>query len=144
MPDEPIVVASRFSLTVDGQSLGTFEELAGLNETVDTVDYMESGDDLLILTKLPPGGAKPKLRLGRPKKATDLRLRAWYDANARVRPTPKKNCTLIVHDAGHTDDARFLLPNAWLSALVTEQRTSGGSAATWELATLVCDRIQRI
>jgi tail tube protein gp19 len=143
MPDEQLGLTARFSLTVDGYSLGTFEELAGLNQTVDTVDYMESGDDLLILTKLPIGGVKPTLRLGRPK-TTDLKLRAWYDANSRVRPTPKKNCTLTVHEATHTDNVRFLLPNAWLSALVTEQRTSGGRAATWELATLVCDRIQRI
>lgn len=142
MPDEPIV-AARFSLTIDGQTLGTFEELAGINETVDTVDYVESDDDLLILTKLPMGGMKPMLRLGRPK-TTDLKLRAWYDANGRVRPTPKKNCTLIVHETTHTDNARFLLPNAWLSTLVTEQRTNGGRAATWELATLVCDRIQRL
>ena len=141
MPDESIV-AARFSLTIDGQTLGTFEELAGINETVDTVDYVESDDDLLILAKLPMGGVKPTLRLGRPK-TTDLKLRAWYDASARVRPTPKKNCTLIVHEATHTDNARFLLPNAWLSALVTEVRTSGGRAATWELATLVCDGIRR-
>ena len=143
MPDYEPIVAARFSLTVDGQTLGTFEELAGINETVDVVDYVESGDDLLILTKVPIGGVKPTLRLGRPK-TTDLKLRAWYDTNARIRPTPKKNCTLIVHEATHTASARFLLPDAWLSALVTEQRTSGGSAATWELATLVCDRIQRL
>jgi len=141
MPNEPIV-AARFSLTIDGYSLGTFEELAGLKETVDTVDYVESGDDLLLLTKLPIGGVKPTLRLGRPK-TTDLKLRAWYDTNARVRPTPKKNCTLTVHEATQTDNVRFLLPNAWLSALVTEVRTSGGRAATWELATLVCDGIRR-
>ena len=141
MPDESIV-AARFSLTIDGQTLGTFEELAGINETVDTVDYVESDDDLLILAKLPMGGVKPTLRLGRPK-TTDLKLRAWYDTNGRVRPTPKKNCTLIVHEATPTDDVRFLLPNAWLSALVTEVRTSGGRAATWELATLVCDGIRR-
>lgn len=142
MPNE-LSVAARFSLTIDGYALGTFEELAGLNETVDSVDYVESGDDLLLLTKLPMGGLKPMLRLGRPK-TTDLKLRAWYDTNARVRPTPKKNCTLTVHEATPTDNVRFLLPNAWVSALVTEQRTSGGRAATWELATLVCDRIQRI
>ena len=141
MPDEAIV-AAKFSLTIDGHSLGTFEELAGINESVETVDYVESGDDLLILTKLPMGGVKPTLRLGRPK-TTDLKLRAWYDTNGRVRPTPKKNCTLIVHEATPADDVKFLLPNAWLSALVTEVRTSGGRAATWELATLVCDGIRR-
>lgn len=140
MPDTPIT-AARFELSVDGYSLATFKELAGLQSEVETVDYIET-DEELRLFMLSVAFSPATLRLGRPRN-TDGKVRAWYESSQRIRPSPKKMCMLTMYDVNDKPITRYRLENGWPSNHSYEPRVITGRAQTWETVTLRCSGVRR-
>jgi phage tail-like protein len=139
MPDSAIT-AARFSITVDGYQIGSFNELAGLSAEADVVEYIESEDELRLL--MVGGRQPPVLNLSRPR-TTDNKLRAWYDSVVRTRPPPRKTCTLTMYDQNDRPVAKYYLENAWPAKVAVGPHATEGSAEMRETLTLKCDRVRR-
>jgi phage tail-like protein len=126
------VVSAKFSLSVPGQELAQFTELAGLGQP-GSVDFMRSGDADLIL-RLPANGT---LTFRRPR-SSDTRISVWHKSRAR------RSCSLVMYNASGSPVARYNLTNAWPSKIEIGNERGGGSQALMETVTIVCERIQRV
>ena len=138
----PDITAARFGISVDGQQIGAFSDLAGITTEVETVDYMSSGDESVFLNRFAGLRKRISVRLVRPRGATTS-IRTWHEA-AKVNPgRVSKKVTLSLHDADKPA-ARYALENAWPSNIEIGGLKGDASTSTMETVTMTCEFIQRV
>ena len=122
---------AKFRLSVPGQQLAQFTELAGVGQA-GSVDFMRSGDSEFL--KLPAKGA---LAFTRPK-SNDVTISTWHRSQAR------KSCSIVMYNTKGDPVARYHLTNAWPSKLEIGSLKAGSSEVLMETVTIVCERIERV
>jgi phage tail-like protein len=138
------ITAARFELSVDGHSLGSFSELAGIATEVETVDYVPSGESETVFLNRVAGVRKPlSVRLVRFRSANPS-IRTWYEA-AKVNPgrLPRKVAMHVV-DAADKPAARYSLENAWPSRIEIGGLKGNPATSMMETVTMTCEFIRRI
>jgi phage tail-like protein len=138
-------VGARFEITLDGHSMAQFSELQGISTEVETIDYVESRDNVVLLLNRFVRAQPPiSLRLVRPR-GSDTRIFTWHQL-AKANPvTYRKKCTLALYGVRFEPVATWCLESAWPSKIELGGLTSvGGGLMPAEKVTLVCDGLYRI
>jgi hypothetical protein len=122
-PSNDAITAARFSISVDGHSLGSWSKVQGLTVTFDSPRTVE---------------------LGRySSTSTSLALVAWHEAGLAGRLVAARDVVIVVYGANGHAVARYHLENAWPSK-VEIGRKSSGSDVLYESVTFTCEDIQRV
>src|SRR6185436_10420884 len=138
------ITAARFELSIDGHSLATCSELAGITTEVETVDYVPSGESETVFLNRVTGVRKPlSVRLVRTRSANPS-LRTWYEA-AKVNPgrLPKR-VAMHVLEGADKPVARYSLENAWPSKIEIGGIRGDPATSTMETVTISCEFIRRV
>ncbi len=155
------LTASRFTLTVDGHDLGSWQKVTGLDVTWDVVDYRSGAHDRTYASQLiqttamrgagaPPGMTLPSgsrlrnIQLMRPR-SSDPHMWAWHQQVQQGQmSSARKNGSITVYNAAGTPVAKYHLEAAWPSKLEIRGDPAGASGVLYEVVTLTCDHIQRV
>ena len=107
------ITASRFSITIDGYEIAAFSELQGITTQVDVVDFLQSSDKEVMLTKLPGKRTPPTVILKRGKN-NSMELWSWHEAVlAGDMAAARKSCSLVMYNTDGKPVARYHMENAW-------------------------------
>ena len=130
----------RFRLEIDGIQQAGFNEVTGLDVTVDPIDYRE-GDDLTFVRKLPGltkfGNVTLKWGITNSTELYDWH-RAIVDGHIQRRPV-----VIILIDEAGNDRARFQLVEVWPSKYVTSGLKAQGNGVVIEMLELVSEGAMR-
>ena len=138
------ITATRFSLTIDSYEIAAFQELSGITSEVTPVEYLESTDTSLTLSKLPGKSKPPSLVLKRGLTGA-MELSAWHEAVRKGDiAAARKNATLTIFNAEGIAVGKYWLQNAWPSKLEVAGLKAGASTVLMETVTLVCENLQRL
>ena len=139
-----IITASRFSVTIDGYEIATFQELSGIVAEVESTDYWETDPSGVQINKLPGKVKPPTVTLKRGMNGS-LELWSWHEAvRAGNMGAARRSCTLtMVNDEGKPV-AKYWLEKAWPSKMDLAGLKAGASEALMETVTLTCEYIKRV
>jgi phage tail-like protein len=139
-----VIIASRFSLTVDGYEIGVFTELSGVTAEVEPSEYWETGTDETTTSKL-PGKIKPPTVTLKRGMTGSLELWAWHEAVRQgAMGAARKSCSLTILNSEGKAVAKYWLENAWPSKMDVSGLKAGSSVPLMETVTLTCENIQRV
>ena len=138
------ITASRFSITIDGYEIAAFSELQGITTQVDVVDFLQSSDKEVMLTKLPGKRTPPTVILKRGKN-NSMELWSWHEAvlNGDMAAA-RKSCSLVMYNSDGKPVARYHMENAWPAKIEIGGLKAGASEVLMESVTVVCEHIQRV
>ena len=144
MPPAPVVknalTATRFELTIDGNSLASFSELEGITSTVD-ITSASSGTG--GAPQHIPGRADPPAIVLKRRLTKNIELAAWHElVILGDAAAARKTCALTMFDAAGAPVARWHLSKAWPQKV--EILAGEGSGILTESVTLTCDFLQRV
>jgi phage tail-like protein len=138
------ITASRFSITIDGYEIAAFSELQGITTQVDVVDFLQSSDKEVMLTKLPGKRTPPTVILKRGKN-NSMELWSWHEAVlAGDMAAARKSCSLVMYNTDGKPVARYHMENAWPAKIEIGGLKAGASEVLMESVTVVCEHIQRV
>jgi len=138
------ITASRFSITIDGYEIAAFSELQGITTQVDVVDFLQSSDKEVMLTKLPGKRTPPTVVLKRGKN-NSMELWSWHEAVlAGDMAAARKSCSLVMYNTDGKPVARYHMENAWPAKIEIGGLKAGASEVLMESVTVVCEHIQRV
>jgi phage tail-like protein len=138
------ITASRFSITIDGYEIAAFSELQGIQTQVDVVDFMQSSDKEVMLSKLPGKRTPPTVTLKRGKN-NSMELWSWHEAVlAGDMAAARKSCSLVMYNTDGKPVARYHMENAWPAKIEIGGLKAGASEVLMESVTVVCEHIQRV
>jgi phage tail-like protein len=138
------ITASRFSITIDGYEIAAFSELQGITTQVDVVDFLQSSDKEVMLTKLPGRRTPPTVILKRGKN-NSMELWSWHEAVlAGDMAAARKSCSLVMYNTDGKPVARYHMENAWPAKIEIGGLKAGASEVLMESVTVVCEHIQRV
>ena len=138
--DYDALTAARFELVIDGVSIASFSELAGLSSGYD-VDFIEYSDrDGLVL---PPTRKPPTIVLRRAK-TVDLAIWKWHVAALGGQQGARKSCSLVMYDTKGDPVSRYHLTDAWPAKVEIGALKAGASEVLMETVTIVVERIDRV
>jgi phage tail-like protein len=138
------ITASRFSITIDGYEIAAFSELQGITTQVDVVDFLQSSDKEVMLTKLPGKRTPPTVTLKRGKN-NSMELWSWHEAVlAGDMAAARKSCSLVMYNTDGKPVARYHMENAWPAKIEIGGLKAGASEVLMESVTVVCEHIQRV
>jgi phage tail-like protein len=138
------ITASRFSITIDGYEIAAFSELQGITTQVDVVDFMQSSDKEVMLSKLPGKRTPPTVTLKRGKN-NSMELWSWHEAVlAGDMAAARKSCSLVMYNTDGKPVARYHMENAWPAKIEIGGLKAGASEVLMESVTVVCEHIQRV
>jgi phage tail-like protein len=138
------ITASRFSITIDGYEIAAFSELQGITTQVDVVDFLQSSDKEVMLTKLPGKRTPPTVTLKRGKN-NSMELWSWHEAVlAGDMAAARKSCSLVMYNTDGKPVARYHMENAWPAKIEVGGLKAGASEVLMESVTVVCEHIQRV
>jgi len=136
--------AVRFTITIDGFEIGTFNELVGIVQEVKPAPYFSTDDKDVVLGKLPGTLEMPTVVLRRPF-SQSLDFAAWHEAvRLGQLATARRSASLTMFDADGVPVARYFLEKAWPSKLELGSSVDGKVTAYVETVTLVSEYIVRI
>jgi phage tail-like protein len=138
------ITASRFSITIDGYEIAAFSELQGIQTQVDVVDFLQSSDKEVMLSKLPGKRTPPTVILKRGKNDS-MELWSWHEAVlAGDMAAARKSCSLVMYNTDGKPVARYHMENAWPAKIEIGGLKAGASEVLMESVTVVCEHIQRV
>ena len=138
--DHDALTAARFELSIDGVSIASFSELAGIASGYE-VDFIQQTTSEQLL--LPPTRTPPVVTLKRGKTA-DLSIWQWHLAALGGQPGARKSCSLVMFDAKGDPVARYHLTNAWPAKVEIGALKAGASEVLMETVKIVAERIDRV
>ena len=138
--DPDALTAARFELVVDGVSIASFSELAGITSGYD-IDFIELSDREGLL--LPPTRRPPAVVLKRAKTA-DLAIWKWHVAALGGLQGGRKSCTLVMYSTNGEPVSRYHLTDAWPAKVEIGALKAGASEVLMETVTIVSERIDRV
>jgi phage tail-like protein len=138
------ITASRFSITIDGYEIAAFSELQGITTQVDVVDFRQSTDKEVVISKTVGNKQPPTIVLKRGKNDS-MELWSWHEAVlSGDMAAARKSCSLVMYNTDGKPVARYHLENAWPSKIEVGGLKAGASEVLTESATIVCEHIQRV
>ena len=138
------ITASRFSITIDGYEIAAFSELQGITTQVDVVDFLQSSDKEVMLTKRPGKRTPPTVILKRGQN-NSMELWSWHEAVlAGDMAAARKSCSLVMYNTDGKPVARYHMENAWPAKIEIGGLKAGASEVLMESVTVVCEHIQRV
>jgi phage tail-like protein len=138
------ITASRFSITIDGYEIAAFSELQGITTSVDVVDFRQSSDKEVMISKMPGSHTPPTVVLKRGK-SNSMELWSWHEAVlAGDMAAARKSCSLVMYNTDGKPVARYHMENAWPAKIEIGGLKAGASEVLMESVTVVCEHIQRV
>ena len=137
------LTAARFSITVDGVSIGGFSELAGISSAVDVdeIDYVVRPRETTL--KLPTKRTPPTVTLKRGMTG-NTEFADWHLLALTDNAAAQRDAVLSMYDATGTEVARYHLENAWPAKLEIGTLAAGASSLLLETVTLVSEQLLRV
>jgi phage tail-like protein len=138
------ITANRFSITIDGQEIATFNELSGIVAEVEILEYLETDGGRVAVNKL-LGKAKPPLITLKRGMTGSRELWEWHEAVRKGNVTAaRRSCSLIMFNSEGKPVGKYWLENAWPSKIELAGLKAGAGAVLMETVTLTCEYIQRV
>lgn len=142
MPQLNVVSASKFNISIDGQSVATFSELSGINSEVEPAEYMYCDKGGKFFHTKQFGKVKPPTITLKRGMDDDHKLWAWHQAAVQGLPSARTTCQLQMYLAdGKTVVQTYTLENAWITKLEVNGVGAGKSDVITMTVTLTCDEI---
>ena len=142
MPPVPrgTLIATRFELTIEGQSIASFSELEGITSAIDVASMSAGTGD--PIQHLPGKALAPAVRLKR-QMSKNIELSAWHElVILGDLAAARKTCSLTMFDVQGAPVARYQLTDAWPQKI--EILAGEGSGILTETVTMMCDVLQRV
>jgi phage tail-like protein len=134
----------RFRLEIDNITIAGFSEATIGETSTDVIDYRE-GTDPPHVRKLPGLTKYGAVTLKRGVMTGQLELFAWHrDVAAGSIANARKRVVIVVQDAAGTDQARYVVSDAWPSKYVAGDLNATGNEVFVEMLELVNEGIERV
>ena len=128
------LVADRYVLTIDGHTIATFSELAGISSAVAPT----AGSTF-------PGARTPPTVTLKRGMTRNIEMAAWHELVILGDvAAARKSCSLIAYNARGEAVARYHLTDAWPSKVEVGALKAGSSDVLMETITLTAEFIQRV
>jgi len=126
------LTAAKFSLVLDGQEIGAFNELGGVTSSIKLprADGKAAQLDFSIVLKR---GASEALEMS-----------SWHRAATTQVTGYRKNVTLVSYDTAGTPVMKFELKGAWPAEYHLSALKAGSSEVIYESVTLTASSFERV
>jgi phage tail-like protein len=139
-----VITANRFTITIDGYEIATFQELQGITAEVEPPEYWETSETTMTVNKLPGKIKPPTITLKRGMNGS-LELWAWHEAvRTGTMSAARRSCSLTMFNAEGKPVAKYWLEKAWPTKIDLAGLKAGASEALMETVTLTCEYIKRV
>ncbi len=139
-----VITANRFTITIDGYEIASFQELAGIVAEVEPSEYWEVGEDSVQVNRLPGKIKPPSVTLKRGMTGS-VEIWAWHEAiRTGAMAAARRSCSLTMFNSEGKPVAKFWLEKAWPSKVELSGLSAGASEALMESVTLTMEYIQRV
>jgi phage tail-like protein len=129
-----------FLVEIDGMTQAGFQEVGGLDASVDSVDYREGGDPTHV-RKL--SGLTKHSNITLKRGITDsTELYDWV-ATAMEGKTSRKNGSIILMDETGTEKLRWNFFNAWASKWTGPALNAGSTAVAIESLEIIPEEVKK-
>lgn len=140
------IVASRFSVQIDGVEVATFTELGGIFSEVEPIDYYHNtaSGNAPVLSKLPGKFKAPTMTLKRGSDS-NMYMWGWHEAlvGGALDKCRRSGCVYMMDTTGKRV-AAYEFHNAWVSKMSLSGLKAGASEVLIEECTLTCEAMLRI
>ena len=134
--------AFQFTVEIDGISQARFQEVGGLDATIDVIEYREGGD-MLGARKLPGQTKHSNLSLKRGY-TTDVQLWTWFeDVMTGRTENIRKNVSVVQIDMAGQEVLRWNLFQAFPVKYTAPAFNAKGNDLAIETLELAYERIER-
>lgn len=148
------IIAQNFFLEIDGSVVTALMSVSGLDIEVGVATMQQTGKDgkVQLIKTLAQTSAVGDITLTRlaPLAAPDDQLWGWFHAirdkgmSATSRESQRKNGSIVMYDAAHTEVARFNFFNGWPSKIATDSLSVDSNDPVKESITLTIERLDRV
>jgi phage tail-like protein len=139
-----VITANRFTITIDGYEIATFQELQGITAEVEPPEYWETSETTVTVNKLPGKLKPPTITLKRGMNGS-LELWAWHEAvRTGTMGAARRSCSLTMFNAEGKPVAKYWLEKAWPTKMDLAGLKAGASEALIETVTFTCEYIKRV
>ncbi|WBQ06492.1 phage tail protein [Kribbella sp. CA-293567] len=142
---DQVVSAARFVADFQGSPMGrmAFAELGGINSKVASQEYIyNDAEGNTRHTKQFGKTDPPTISL---KRALDaggsVKILAWHELARLGKAAARADGTLTVYDASGTQQALYLIENAWLSEVTISSMKAGSSEVAMIECKITCESI---
>ena len=126
------IVASRFSLSVDGREIGSFSELQSITSSVPDASA-------------PAGQKKWSNIVLKRGLSNNMEMSSWHDTVLTGNMNAaRKSASLVMYDVEGKPVARYHLESAWPSKVEIGALKAGASEVLMETVTISTERIERV
>lgn len=134
--------AFQFMVEIDGIDNARFQEVGGLDATIDVIEYREGGD-LLGMRKLPGVTKHSNLSLKRGY-TSDKQLYAWFDDVMTGRTEKiRKNVSVVQLDMAGKEVMRWNLFQAFPVKYTAATYNAKGNELAIEMLEIAYERLER-
>ena len=138
------ISASRFSLTIDGYEIATFNKLLGISSEAEASEYWETSGDNVTVNKLPGKFKPPSITLKRSANGS-LELWSWHESvRTGQMNAARRSASLTMFNSEGKPVAKYWLEKAWPSKVELVGVKAGSTNALVETVTLTAEYIQRV
>lgn len=139
-----VITANRYSITIDGYEIATFQELSGIVAEIEPTDYWQTSGDQVEVNKLPGKLKPPQITLKRGMNGS-LELWAWHQAVRQgTMGAARRSCSLTMYNSEGTPVAKYWLEKAWPTKIELAGLKAGAGEALVETVVLTAEYIQRV
>jgi phage tail-like protein len=140
------IIASRFSVQIQGVEVATFTELTGIFSEVEPIDYYHntSNSNSPVLSKLPGKYKAPTIGLKRGSDS-NMYMWAWHESLVlgQLDQSRRSGCVYMKDTTGK-NVAAYEFHNAWVSKMSLSGLKAGASEVLIEECTLTCEAMMRV
>ena len=138
------ITANRFSLTIDGYEIASFQELSGIVAEVEPSEYWESSGSTPQVSKLAGKLKPPTITLKRGMTGS-LGLWSWHEAVRKgAMAQARRSASLTMFNAEGRPVAKYWLEKAWPSKIDLAGLKAGASETLIETVTFTTEYLQRV
>ena len=130
-----------FLIEIDNISRGAFQEVSGLESTIEVVEYREGGDTS-ITRKLPGRASFGNLTLKRGI-TDDVELYEWHKT-VRDGGTDRRNGSIVQLDRNREEVARWNFREGWITKLTGPDFKAEGNEIAIETVEIVHEGLERV
>ena len=130
-----------FLIEIDNISRGAFQEVSGLESTIEVIEYREGGDTS-ITRKLPGRASFGNLTLKRGV-TDDVELYEWHKT-VRDGGTDRRNGSIVQLDRNREEVARWNFREGWITKLTGPDFKAEGNEIAIETVEIVHEGLERV
>jgi phage tail-like protein len=130
-----------FLIEIDNISRGAFQEVSGLESTIEVIEYREGGDTSMT-RKLPGRASFGNLTLKRGV-TDDVELYEWHKT-VRDGGTDRRNGSIVQLDRNREEVARWNFREGWITKLTGPDFKAEGNEIAIETVEIVHEGLERV